>query len=104
MSDDDAIKAVFHFYIIDLIIFGVLAYVLALVFFLPLWFYSKEVGRTFYPIIAFLLLILLMYWNYKYRYQKKFKEADATKILQLRFAKGEITKEEFEQMKKILDQ
>lgn len=61
-------------------------------------------SSTLHPIIAFLLLILLMYWNYKYRYQRKFKEAEAAKILQLRFAKGEITKEEYEQMKKVLDQ
>lgn len=52
-------------------------------------------------IIWFILLIWIFFVPYDIPYQKSIKENPLT-ILKKRFANGEITKEEFEESKKIL--
>ena len=101
MKEKDIIKTVFDFFIIDLIIFGLLAYLIAFIIVIFFGFISERLFNL-YPIIAFILLIAFMYGNYKYRYQQR-SEEDAIEVLELRYAKGEITKEKFEQMKKDIE-
>lgn len=104
MAKDDIIKTVFDFYIVDFIIFGILAGILAVIICGSIWFLLGEIGKTVYPLVFFLLLILLMYWNYKFRYKKKLKKTKVMEILKTRFAKGDITKEQYDEMKKKIEQ
>jgi putative membrane protein len=102
--DDDIIKTVFDFYIIDLIIFSAIAGIFAFLITGTIWLFYTDAPRIILQIVAVLILIVLMYWNYKYRYKKKFKKSRSIEILKNRYAKGEITKEQFEEMKKELEQ
>lgn len=103
MKEKEIIKTVFNFFIIDLIIFGIISFVIAfiIVFFISIPF--ENIGRETISFIQLILLLIFMFWNYKYRYQSKFKEEDAIKVLKLRYANGDITKEEYEKMKKDLE-
>lgn len=59
-----------------------------------------DVATRITSLIGFIILAVLVWWNYKFRYQNKLCEADAIELLKLRYAKGEISKEELEQIKK----
>ena len=96
-------KTGFDFYIIDLFIFGAFAGIITLIISGIIWFFFGEIGKELSPIIFFLLLLVLMYWNYKFRYEERIKKTSAFEILKIRYVKGEITKEQFEQMKKDLE-
>ena len=102
MKEKDIIKTIFNFFIIDLIIFAVLSFIIAFIIGFLISIPFGEIGSRIISPIFLLLLLVLMYWNYKIRYQNKFKEEDAIKVIELRYANGDITKEEFEQMKKDL--
>ncbi|MBN1280567.1 MAG: SHOCT domain-containing protein [Candidatus Thermoplasmatota archaeon] len=54
------------------------------------------------PLLFFVFVLVLMYWNYKFRYEERIKKSAALETLEVRYAKGEITKERFEEMKKDL--
>ncbi|HKJ31963.1 MAG TPA: SHOCT domain-containing protein [Balneolales bacterium] len=56
-----------------------------------------------WPIIFIAIIVFLFYWlNQKNAGQSPFKQENALDILKKRYARGEITKEEFERMKKDL--
>lgn len=101
MKEKNIIKTVFDFFIIDLIIFALLSYLIAFIIVIVFGFISERFVDL-YPLVALFFLIILMYGNYKYRYQNKFEEEDVLQVLKLRYANGKITKKEFEQMKKDL--
>jgi putative membrane protein len=100
LKEKDIIKTVFSFFIIDLIIFSFFAIIIAffIAALIKIAFLDTDIGDIFW-LLYIIILLVLMYWNYKYRYLNKFKEEDAIKILEIRYAKGEITKKEFEKMK-----
>jgi uncharacterized membrane protein len=104
MTKDTVMKTGFDFYIIDLFIFGALAGIITLMMSGIIWFFLGEIGKELSPIIFFLSLIVLMYWNYKFRYEERIKKTYAIEILKTRYVKGEITKEQFEEMKKEIEQ
>ena len=105
MKEKDIIKTVFSFFIIDMIIFAILAGIIA--FFISLLiagaFPEVDFDFTLVQFLQLIILVILMYWNYKHRYQGKFKQEDAIKVIKLRYANGDITKKEYEQMKKDLE-
>ena len=102
MKEKDILKTVFNFFIIDLVIFAIFSFLIAFIIAILLNI-TLGVSREFISPIGFVLLLVLMWWNYKYRYEETFKEEDAIKVLELRYAKGKITKEEYKQMKKDLE-
>ena len=104
MKEKDIIKTIFDFFIIDLIIFAILAGIIAFFIGLLISIPFPDEGIRIISLLHIVILIFLMYWNYKYRYQGKFQEEDAIKVMELRYANGDITKEEFEQMKKDLSE
>ena len=104
MIKDTVMKTGFDFYIIDLLICGAFAGGITMVISGIIWFFLGEIGKELSPIIFFLLLLVLMYWNYKFRYEERIKKTTALEILKTRFAKGEITKEQFKEMKKEIEQ
>ncbi|MCK4364625.1 MAG: hypothetical protein KAW45_01100 [Thermoplasmatales archaeon] len=103
MKEKDIIKTIFSFFIIDLIIFAILAYIIAIFIGLLISIPFPDAGIKIISLFHIVILLVLMYWNYKYRYQGKFQEEDAIKVIELRYATGETTKEEFEQMKKDIE-
>jgi uncharacterized membrane protein len=100
MKEKDIIKTIFNFFIIDLIIFAIFAYIIAFFVGLLINIPFPDTGIRIISLFHIVILLVLMYWNYKYRYQGKFQEEDAIKVIELRYAKGDISKEEFEQIKK----
>lgn len=100
MKQNDILKTIFNFFIIDLIIFAIISYLIAFLISFLISIAYEDFGTRIFSLIHILLLIALIYWNYKQRYQSKFKEEDAIKIVEIRYANGEITKAEFEEMKK----
>jgi len=104
MKEKDIIKTIFSFFIIDLIIFAILSLIIAFIIGFLISILFGEIGSRIVSPIHLLLLLVLMYWNYKMRYQNKFQEEDAIKVIELRYANGDITKKEFEQMKKDLSE
>jgi len=100
MKEDDVIKTIFNFFIIDLIIFAIIAFIVAFIIGIFIEFALGDIGVRITSFLGFILLIILMWWNYKYRYQKKLGKEDTIELLKLRYAKGDISKEEFEQIKK----
>ena len=63
------------------------------------WWLFSVVGMLFW-IALLIALILLIIWLYKKIIGKTTNEGSALEVLKMRFAKGEITKKEFESMKK----
>jgi uncharacterized membrane protein len=104
MREKDIIKTIFSFFIIDLIIFAIFAYMIAFFIGLLVNIPFPDTGIKIISLLHIVILLVLMYWDYKYRYQGKFQEEDAIKVIELRYANGEITKKEFEQMKKDLSE
>ena len=66
------------------------------------WWLFSVVGMLFW-IALLIALILLIIWLYKKMIGKATNEGSALEVLKKRFAKGEITKKEFESMKKEVD-
>ena len=103
MKEKDIIKTVFRFFVIDMIIFAMLAGIIAFFIGLLIAGAFPEVDFTLVQLLQLIILLILMYWNYKHRYQGKFNEEDAIKVIELRYANGDISKKQFEQMKKDLE-
>jgi putative membrane protein len=79
-------------------------------------FFAPRSPGTFYPVfpffpfhfgilgVIFLIFIIFwiarwwLFWPWRERYHTGYREDDAHEILRERYAKGEITKEQFEQM------
>ena len=112
MNGKNVVKTGISLYI-DIMVYLVIAFIVAAVvgsFFNFLFNFEVSVLRVTVSIVWMIVFIILMYWNFKYRYVKSSTEEtvndspeEPIKALKLRYAKGEITKEEFEQMKKDLD-
>jgi len=100
MKEKDVLKTIFNFFIIDLIIFALIAFIVAFIIGIFIETAFGDFGARITSLLGFILLVVLMWWNYKYRYQNKLGEDDALELLKLRYAKGDISKEEFEQIKK----
>lgn len=76
-----------------------------------MWYWG---GMWFFPIIMFGVMIVFFYlffrrggcrfpwWNPEEHFREKEKTDTAIEILKKRYAKGEITKDEFEEMKKVI--
>ena len=103
MKEKDIIKTVFSFFIIDLIIFAMLAGIIGLFIGILIFIVFPEVNFVIINLLQLIILLILMYWNYKHRYQGKFKEENAIKVIKIRYANGDITKKEYEQIKKDLE-
>lgn len=103
MDEKSIIKTIFNFFIIDAIIFSVISIFIALVFGLFLELFLGDFASRIITILGFVIFLLLMWSNYRIRYVGKFDIDDAKSILKTRYAKGEISKEQFEQMKKELE-
>ena len=104
MKEKDIIKTVFSFFIIDLIIFSFFALIIAFFIAILINIVFPETNYRIISLLQIIILLVLMYWNYKYRYQGKFKEEDAIKVIEFRYANGEITKQQYEKMKKDLEE
>lgn len=76
---------------------------IALVFGLFLELFLGDFASRIITILGFVIFLLLMWSNYHIRYVGKFDIDDAKSILKIRYAEGEISKEQFEQMKKELE-
>ncbi len=100
MKEKVIIKTIFNFFIIDLIIFSIIAFIVAFIIGIFIEITLGDIATRITPLLGFVLLLILMLWNYKYRYQNKFGEEDAIELLKIRYAKGDISKEEFEEIKK----
>jgi putative membrane protein len=100
MKEKDILKIIFNFFIIDLIIFAIIAFIVAFIIGIFIEIVLGDIATRITSLIGFVILLVLMWWNYKYRYQNRLGEGDALELLKLRYAKGDISKEEFEQIKK----
>ncbi|MDG6920304.1 MAG: SHOCT domain-containing protein [Nitrososphaerota archaeon] len=73
------------------------------------WFFFP-LGFVFFVIFAMVIFRLVFWgfggggWRQRYRYGSGYGYGDAREILRQRYARGEITKDQFEQMMKDLEQ
>jgi putative membrane protein len=64
------------------------------------WWHGPWLGGSIFMVLFWIILILLAFYLIKGVFKKDLHHASALDILKKRYAAGEISKEEFEQMKK----
>ena len=81
MKEKDVLKIIFDFFIIDLIIFAIISFIVAFIIGIFIEIAFGDIGVRITSLIGFILLVVLMWWNYKYRYQNRWGEDDALELL-----------------------
>mgnify|MGYP001815649477 FL=1 len=54
--------------------------------------------------IFWIIILLVLFWLFNFSYRKTGKNKSASEILEERYAQGEITEEEFEEKKRVLNE